>query len=68
MKENQRIVISKRMLRESLLRLLRTKELSEINITELCREAEINRATFYKYYNTPQDVLSDIAMELIKEM
>ena len=68
MKENQRIVISKRMLRESLLRLLKTKELGDINITELCREAEINRATFYKYYNTPQDVLSDIAMELIKEM
>lgn len=68
MKENQRITISKRMLRESLLRLLKTKELSEINITELCREAEINRATFYKYYNTPQDVLSDIALELIKDM
>ena len=68
MKENQRIVISKRMLRESLLRLLKSKELSEINITELCREAEINRATFYKYYNPPQDVLSDITMELIKEM
>lgn len=68
MKENQRIAISKRMLRESLLRLLKTKELGEISITELCREAEINRATFYKHYNTPQDVLADIAMELIKEM
>ena len=68
MKENQRIAISKRLLRESLLRLLQTKELGEISITELCREAEINRATFYKYYSTPQDVLSDITMALIKEM
>lgn len=68
MKENQRIVISKRMLRESLLRLLQTKKLNEISITELCREAEINRATFYKYYSTPQDVLCDISMELKKEL
>lgn len=68
MKENQRIIISKRMLRESLLRLLKTKELNEISITELCRDAEINRATFYKYYNTPRDVLSDITLELIKDI
>lgn len=68
MKENQRIAISKRMLQESLLRLLQTKELSEIRITELCREAGINRTTFYKYYSTPQDVLADIVMGLIREM
>lgn len=40
MEENQRVTISKRMLRDSLLRLLESKELSEINITELCREAK----------------------------
>ncbi len=64
-KENQRVAISKRLLKEALLRLLKEKDISQISITELCQEAEINRATFYRHYNVPQDVLVDIEMELL---
>lgn len=64
-KENQRIAISKRLLKEALLRLLKEKDLSKVSITELCHEAGINRATFYRHYNVPQDVLVDIEKELI---
>lgn len=67
MKENQRVVISKRMIREGLLRLLAYKQLEEINITELCKEAGINRSTFYSYYSQPRDVLLEIGDTLIQE-
>ena len=66
--ENQRVVITKRMLREGLLRLLEAKELDKINITELCKEAGINRITFYRHYETPRDVLLEMENELMNKL
>lgn len=67
-KENQRVALTKRLLREALFRLLQTETLNKITITKLCREADVNRATFYHHYSTPRDVLmeaaTDIAMDL----
>jgi len=48
------------MLKEGLLRLLEERTLDKISITELCREAGINRTTFYRHYALPRDVLTDI--------
>lgn len=60
METNQRVVVTKRMLREGLLRLLETKELDKISITELCRESGVNRSTFYRYYALPKDILTEM--------
>ena len=69
-KVNQRVVLTKRLVQEGLLRLLVKEPVETINVSELCREAGINRATFYKHYYSPHDVLSEIesnvAMELEK--
>lgn len=67
-KENQRVALTKRLLQEGLLRLLEKKELSKINVTELCRESGINRATFYKYYGCPDDVLAAIKEQFFQEL
>ena len=66
-KENQRVAISKQLLKASLLRLLQKKDIIKISVAELCREAEINRTTFYRHYETPNDVLMEIASDYIKE-
>lgn len=70
--ENQRVLLTKRLLREGLLRLLGQgpgqKPIDRISVSELCREAGINRATFYKHYAAPVDVLKDIEEELAKDM
>lgn len=68
MKENQRIVVTKRMLKEGLLRLLETKELDKIRINELCEESSINRATFYRHYVTVHDVLMELEIDFVKQM
>lgn len=60
MKEDQRIILTKRLLCEALLKLLNTKEIDKIKVTELCETAGINRATFYRHYNQPRDVLSEL--------
>ena len=67
-RENQRIAVTKRMLKESLLRLLEEKDLDKINVTELCRDAGVNRATFYRHYQIPRDVLIEIEMDLYYDL
>lgn len=64
-KENQRVAITKRMIKEGLLRLLEKRHISEISISELCQEAQINRTTFYRHYQTPGDVLLEIALDQV---
>lgn len=63
-KENQRVALTKRLLREALFRLLQTEPLNKITITRLCKEAEVNRATFYHHYMAPRDVLMEAATEV----
>lgn len=62
--ENQRIRLTKRLLKDALIKLLHQKSIDKISVTELCRCAEINRVTFYKYYSNPSDVLMEMKAEL----
>lgn len=48
--------------------MLKTKELKNITVLELCQEANINRTTFYKYYNDIDDLVNKIEVELISEI
>lgn len=64
---NQRVAVTKRMLKEGLIRLLDKKPLDKVNITELCQEAGINRTTFYRHYELPSDVLTEMQSEFFEE-
>lgn len=66
--ENQRIRISKRMLKEALLALLREKEFESLTVHEICKRADINRATFYKYYKNQRDLLEEIENDFLDEL
>ena len=64
-KENQRVAISKRLLREGLMKLLNQKHINDISVSELCEVSGINRTTFYRHYQTPRDVLLEIEFDFI---
>ncbi|MCD8155572.1 MAG: TetR/AcrR family transcriptional regulator [Clostridiales bacterium] len=66
--ENQRIRISKTMLKTGLLRLLREKPLSQITVYELCKVSEINRTTFYKYYGSQEELLNEIEADFLRQL
>ena len=68
MKENQRVALSKRLLKEALVRLLEKKKLDNITVFELCAEAGINRATFYRHYGIPKDLLLDLELDMVEEI
>ncbi|BCN29182.1 TetR/AcrR family transcriptional regulator [Anaeromicropila herbilytica] len=63
---NQRIMLTKRLVCEALLEMLRTRNINKISIKELCKIAGINRSTFYNHYGSQYDVLNEIAEEYIK--
>ena len=66
--ENQRVRLTKRLLLEALLLLIEKKHISQVSVTELCAKAGINRATFYKHYGTPNDILSEVSRRYTREM
>lgn len=68
MNGNQRIALTKRLLHEGLLRIIERKPLDKINVSELCNEAGINRATFYRHYNVPRDVLVDMQSQFAESI
>ncbi|MGN0628086.1 MAG: TetR/AcrR family transcriptional regulator [Oscillospiraceae bacterium] len=67
-KENQRVALTKRLLKEQLLRLMSEKKIQNITVSELCSAAEINRSTFYNHYCSPEDVLKDIENGVISDL
>lgn len=67
-KENQRVTISKRMLKEGVLRLLENKHIAAISVSELCEESSINRTTFYRHYQTTSDVLMELEEDFMNEL
>ena len=65
---DRRIKYTKKVLKETLLNILEKKDISKISVTEICKEADINRGTFYRYYNDVYDLLKGIEQEFIEEI
>ena len=53
---------------EALLALLEQKDLEYITVKELCRQAGVNRSTFYLHYNDIFDLLAAVEQELFDEI
>lgn len=64
-KENQRIKLTKTLLKNSLIELMHTKSINKISVKELCETADINRSTFYLYYTDQVALLKEIEEELL---
>ena len=64
--ENQRIRLSKTLLKNALVHLLQKKPLNKISVLEICETAQINRTTFYKYYGSQTDLLNEIESDFLR--
>lgn len=67
-KINQRIRLTKQLLKNSLVELLETESIQKISIKSLCEHAGVNRATFYKYYGSQFDLLREIEMGAVQNV
>ena len=54
-----------RVIKETLLALLKERPFTKINVSQLCRAADLTRGTFYLHYRDLYDVLDDVLEEAL---
>ena len=65
---DRRTIYTKKVIKDTLIDLLAEKEISKITVSEICKIADINRATFYRYYLDAFDLLDKIREEFVNEL
>ncbi|WP_211749265.1 TetR/AcrR family transcriptional regulator [Paenibacillus sp. Marseille-Q4541] len=65
---DRRIIKSKDALHDALLHLMQQKEFKEISITDIVKQANLNRGTFYKHYQYKEDLLEEIIDDVISDL
>ena len=68
LKSPQRRTLTRRLIREAMLELLKTKSIQRISVRELCDAAGINRTTFYNHYDGIYDVLAEIEERFLEQL
>ncbi len=66
-REDKRVRRTKKLLRQALTRLMMQKEFQSITVTDVVREADINRGTFYAHYRDVYDLRERIESEMISD-
>lgn len=65
---DRRSRLSRRFLKEALIELMKTKSIHEISIKKICETADVNRSTFYRYYDSPyqlyDEIIADVSLEI----
>lgn len=64
-KNNRRTLITKKILKDSLLQLMQDKPITRITIKEICELSEMSRSTFYLHYRDQYELLNDIEEEVL---
>lgn len=67
-KNNRRKQASVERIQQAFMLFLREKELSQISVSDLCKEAGINRSTFYANYADIYDLANKLCQELENEV
>ena len=63
-----RIRYTKMVLKQNFLKMLRNTPLETMTVKELCAAAEINRATFYRYYDDCFSLMEEIEREMLDDL
>ena len=62
---DKRVVRTKKAIRSALFRIMETKDISDITISELTAEANVNRRTFYTHYRNITDILTEVETDFV---
>jgi len=67
-KGNRRILYTKKIIKDSLLNLLESKKIHQVTVTDICKNANINRGTFYTHYKDAYDLLQSMEDEFFNQI
>lgn len=65
--QTQAALKRRELLEEALLQLMRTKGYAQATVTDICREANIPRRTFYHYFDCKESVLRAVVERMLSE-
>lgn len=65
-KDNQRSRLTRMLLKNSYINIMKVKNPGKITVKEICQAAEVNRSTFYLHYNEPNDILIELEDEMLE--
>ena len=66
--EDRRARRSRKLLKESLLELMKRKTFSDISVRDVTDAADMNRATFYLHYSGTAELLQSVEEDLLSEL
>ena len=67
-KNNQRFKSSEQKIQEALMKLMADQELEDVTVRDICREAHINRSTFYAHYEDIYDLMDKTERAIRREL
>ncbi len=65
---DRRAKMTRAILKQSLIELMKDKQLHEISIKSICEAADINRSTFYHHYNSQYELFDDIFNDTVTDI
>lgn len=65
---SRRVQLTKKLLKTSLLELLENQSLENIFVTDVCKNADVNRSTFYSYYDGTWQLMLEIEDDVLSNL
>ncbi len=66
--DGRRVRMTKLLLKNALIDIMKTKSIHLISIKEICEEADVNRSTFYRHYNTQYELYDEIIDDIANDI
>ena len=66
--DGRRVRMTKMLLKNALIDIMKTKSIHLVSIKEICEEADVNRSTFYRHYNTQYDLYDEIIEDIANDI
>ena len=65
-KNNRRAQYTRQVIQDTVLSLLENKAINAITVTEVCKLSDINRSTFYRYYDDVYECVDSIETKFLE--
>lgn len=66
--DSRRVRMTKMLLKNALIDIMKTKSIHLVSIKEICEEADVNRSTFYRHYNTQYELYDEIIEDIANDI
>ena len=66
--DGRRVRMTKMLLKNALIDIMKNKSIHLISIKEICEEADVNRSTFYRHYDTQYDLYDEIIEDISNDI